>query len=83
MPIEETSPAIRHSACPHDCPSTCALEVERLDARRIGKVRGAAGNSYTAGVICEKVSRYAERVHHPDRLAQPLRRKGAKASGAF
>jgi len=59
------------------------LELERLDDRHIGKVRGAAANSYTAGVICEKVSRYAERVHHPDRLAQPLRRKGAKASGEF
>lgn len=76
-------PSVLHSACPHDCPSTCALEVERLDAARIGRVRGAAGNSYTAGVICEKVSRYAERVHHPDRLRQPLRRRGAKASGEF
>ncbi|MBK5103813.1 MAG: molybdopterin oxidoreductase family protein [Burkholderiales bacterium] len=72
-----------HSTCPHDCPSTCALELERIDDSRIGKVRGAAANSYTAGVICEKVSRYAERVHHPDRLGQPLRRKGAKASGEF
>ena len=72
-----------HSACPHDCPSTCALEVERLDARRIGRVRGAKANSYTCGVICEKVSRYAKRVHHPDRLKQPLRRKGAKGSGEF
>ena len=24
---------IVHSACPHDCPSTCALEVERLSPR--------------------------------------------------
>jgi len=69
------------SACPHDCPSTCALEVERLDANRIGKVRGAAENSYTQGVICAKVSRYAERVHHPDRLDRPLRRIGDKDVG--
>jgi anaerobic selenocysteine-containing dehydrogenase len=41
-------------------------------------VRGADSNSYTAGVICEKVGRYAERVHHPDRLLKPLKRKGAK-----
>ena len=61
------------SVCPHDCPSTCALEVERLSASRIGKVRGAASNSYTAGVVCAKVARYAERQHHPDRLAHPLR----------
>jgi anaerobic selenocysteine-containing dehydrogenase len=71
------------SACPHDCPSTCALEVELLDARTIGRIRGAADNAYTSGVICGKVARYAERVHHKDRLTTPLRRKGAKGSGEF
>jgi anaerobic selenocysteine-containing dehydrogenase len=74
---------VRASACPHDCPSTCALEVEVLDGRTIGRVRGAEENSYTAGVICAKVARYAERVHHPDRLMRPLRRKGAKGAGGF
>jgi anaerobic selenocysteine-containing dehydrogenase len=69
------------SVCPHDCPSTCALEVERLDARTIGRIRGARDNSYTAGVICAKVARYAERQHHPDRLSQPLRRIGDKGIG--
>ena len=28
------------SVCPHDCPSVCALEVERLPDGRLGKVRG-------------------------------------------
>lgn len=76
MPLETV-----HSACPHDCPSTCALEVERIDAHRIGRVRGAPDNSYTAGVVCAKVARYAERVHHPDRLTQPLRRVGDQGVG--
>jgi anaerobic selenocysteine-containing dehydrogenase len=76
-------PEIHYSACPHDCPSTCALEVEKLGPGLIGKVRGAADNSYTAGVICSKVARYAERIHHPDRLLQPLRRKGPKGSGEY
>jgi anaerobic selenocysteine-containing dehydrogenase len=71
------------TACPHDCPSTCALEVEVLDTRTIGRVRGARGNSYTDGVICAKVARYAERAHHPDRLLHPLRRTGPKGSGQF
>ncbi|WP_029009996.1 molybdopterin-containing oxidoreductase family protein [Azospirillum halopraeferens] len=71
------------TACPHDCPSTCALEVERLAPDRIGKVRGAAGNSYTAGVICAKVARYAERVHNPNRIRTPLLRTGPKGSGQW
>jgi anaerobic selenocysteine-containing dehydrogenase len=71
------------SACPHDCPSTCALDVEIISATRIGRVRGAKSHPYTAGVICEKVARYAERVHHPDRLLHPLRRTGPKGSAQF
>jgi anaerobic selenocysteine-containing dehydrogenase len=74
---------IGFSACPHDCPSTCALEVELIDERTIGRVRGAKDNDYTAGVICAKVARYAEREHHAQRLMHPLRRIGAKGSGEF
>jgi anaerobic selenocysteine-containing dehydrogenase len=70
------------SVCPHDCPSACALEVERIDGARIGRVRGAAGQSYTRGVVCAKVARYVERQHHPDRLSRPLRRIGEKGVGA-
>ncbi|MCB8836610.1 molybdopterin oxidoreductase family protein [Aurantimonas sp. VKM B-3413] len=71
------------SACPHDCPSTCALDVELLDATTVGRVRGAVENSYTAGVICAKVARYAERIHHPARLLKPLQRVGAKGAGEW
>jgi len=71
------------SVCPHDCTSTCALEVERLDARTIGRVRGSHRNPYTDGIICDKVARYAERVHHPDRLTLPLLRTGPKGSKQF
>jgi len=71
------------SACPHDCPSACVLSVERLSPTRIGRIHGNKGFDYTAGVLCAKVARYAERVHHPDRLRQPLRRVGAKGEGRF
>ena len=81
--MKAARPHVAASACPHDCPSTCALEIEILDQHTIGRVRGAAENAYTAGVICAKVARYAERAHHPDRLMRPLRRIGAKGSGQF
>src|ERR1700760_1506059 len=71
------------SVCPHDCPSACALDVDIIDAHTIGRVHGAKDDPYTAGVICEKVARYAERIHHPDRLMQPMRRTGPKGSKQF
>lgn len=72
-----------YSACPHDCPSTCALEVEMDEEGRIGRLRGSRSNPYTDGVICAKVARYTERLYHPDRVLHPLRRVGAKGSGEF
>jgi len=70
------------SVCPHDCPSACPVDVERNADGTIGRLRGAA-MPYTEGVICAKVARYAERVHHPDRILTPLERTGAKGSGVF
>ena len=80
---QHTPLRIGHSACPHDCPSTCALDVEILGDGRIGRVHGARDNSYTAGVVCAKVARYAERVNHPDRLTKPLVCAGAKGEGVW
>ena len=74
---------IRHSTCPHDCPSACALDIEVIDNSTIGRVRGSKKQSYTAGVVCAKVARYAERIHHPDRLTFPQFRVGPKGSGKF
>ncbi|MBB4285744.1 molybdopterin oxidoreductase family protein [Roseospira goensis] len=71
------------STCPHDCPSVCALSVERPAPDCIGRVHGSRANPYTDGVICAKVARYAERVHNPDRLTTPLLRDGPKGSGRF
>ncbi len=74
----------RHrSTCPHDCPSVCALDVEVIDGTTIGRIHGAKEQTYTAGVVCAKVARYAERIHHPERLMHPLRRTGPKGSGQF
>ncbi|MDB5541664.1 MAG: dehydrogenase [Devosia sp.] len=78
-----TAPRTARSVCPHDCPSTCALDVELIDSNTIGRVRGAKDDPYTAGVICEKVARYAERIHHPNRLLHPLRRTGKKGAGEW
>lgn len=74
---------IKHSTCPHDCPSACALDIEVIGGQTIGRVRGSKQQTYTAGVVCAKVARYAERIHHPERLMYPMRRTGPKGSGHF
>ncbi len=73
---------ISTSACPHDCPSTCVLEVTHTN-KELLSVRGNKNNSYTKGVVCAKVSRYAERTHSKKRLKYPLKRLGKKGSGEF
>ena len=69
-------------ACPHDCPDTCAL-ITTVDNGRAIKVHGNPAHKATDGVLCTKVSRYAERTYHPERLLTPLKRSGPKGSGQF
>ncbi|SAK83390.1 molybdopterin-containing oxidoreductase [Caballeronia hypogeia] len=70
------------AVCPHDCPDTCALRVTVKDGKAV-KVSGDPDHPPTQGVLCTKVSRYAERTHHKDRLLTPLRRVGRKGEGRF
>jgi anaerobic selenocysteine-containing dehydrogenase len=73
----------RASVCTFDCPDTCSLSVTVEDGR-IAKVRGSEAAPFTAGVICNKVARdMTAFVHGPQRILHPLRRTGAKGSGAF
>jgi anaerobic selenocysteine-containing dehydrogenase len=70
------------AACPHDCPDTCAMLVT-VEAGRAVKVQGDPAHPTTHGALCTKVSRYAERTHHPERVLHPLKRVGPKGSGRF
>ncbi len=78
--MSETTEII--GACPHDCPDTCSLITTVQDGRAV-KVRGNPAHPSTDGVLCTKVSRYAERTHHPERILTPLKRVGAKGEGRF
>ena len=70
-------------ACPHDCPDTCAWTVS-VHEGRASALTGDPDHPFTAGGLCTKVNRFLEdRVYHPDRLLQPLKRSGPKGSGAY
>ncbi|MDR5737446.1 MULTISPECIES: molybdopterin oxidoreductase family protein [unclassified Caballeronia] len=70
------------AVCPHDCPDTCAMRVTVQNGKAI-KISGDPDHPPTQGVLCTKVTRYAERTHHKDRLVTPLRRVGPKGAGKF
>src|ERR1051325_925951 len=70
------------AVCPHDCPDTCGMLVTVEDGRAT-KLRGDPDHPFTRGFLCQKVTRYLERVYHPDRLKYPQLRTGPKGSGQF
>jgi anaerobic selenocysteine-containing dehydrogenase len=80
--VDSAAPRVVRGACPHDCPDTCALRVT-VQGGRVIRVAGDPDHPPTHGALCTKVSRYAERLYHPERVLTPLRRVGAKGAGSF
>ena len=78
----DTAPTLVRGACPHDCPDTCAL-ITTVVHGVATRVQGNPDHRHTDGVLCAKVSKYAERSHHPERILTPLKRTGPKGSGQF
>jgi len=70
------------TTCPMDCPDTCALDVE-VDGDRVVAIRGRKDHPDTAGFICSKVAKFAQRQEHVDRVLYPARRVGPKGAGRF
>jgi anaerobic selenocysteine-containing dehydrogenase len=69
-------------ACPHDCPDTCAL-VSTVASGRVIKVSGAKDHPSTAGVLCTKVSRYAERTYSSDKANHTNEANWSKGFGSL
>jgi len=76
------APRTFRAACPHDCPDTCAMRVTVQDDKVI-KLHGDPDHPTTNGALCTKVSRYAERTEHAERVLRPLKRVGPKGEGKF
>ncbi len=78
----DSATTVVRAVCPHDCPDTCALQIS-VQAGRVVRVAGDPEHPPTHGVLCTKVSRYAERTYHPERVLTPLKRVGRKGEGRF
>ena len=72
----------KRSVCPYDCPDACSLLVKVENGRAI-EVVGEPQHPITQGKLCPKMRDYPATVYSPERILTPLRRTGAKGSGAF
>jgi anaerobic selenocysteine-containing dehydrogenase len=79
--MSPTTKTIR-AVCPHDCPDTCGMLVTVENGRAVG-LRGDPEHPFTKGFLCQKVSRYLDRVYHAERLKWPMKRVGQKGRGEF
>ncbi|NIR46518.1 MAG: DMSO reductase, partial [Gemmatimonadetes bacterium] len=64
----------RLTACPRNCYSTCSMRVQ-VENGRIRRIEPHPENRATPGGACLKGLSYVERVHAPDRILHPLRRR--------
>ena len=76
------SAEVVRTACPHDCPDTCAMLVTVEDGVAT-RIQGDPAMPFTEGTLCTKVAYYLERTYSPERLRFPLRRTGRKGEGRF
>ncbi len=58
------------------------MRITVEDGRVVG-VHGDPDHPATRGALCTKVSRYAQRTYHDERVLAPMKRVGPKGSGRF
>jgi anaerobic selenocysteine-containing dehydrogenase len=88
---------IKHSICPL-CRGGCGLDVRVMEAdadvirdgkagvMRMGvakKLEGNAAHPISQGKLCARGQAAIQVTYHPDRIAHPLKRAGARGSGQF
>jgi anaerobic selenocysteine-containing dehydrogenase len=54
-----------------------------VEGGRVVRIQGDPDHATTQGVLCTKVSRYAERTYHDERVTYPMKRIGTKGRGEF
>jgi len=69
--------------CPLDCAEACGMLVESDAEGRFVALRGNPAHGYSRGVLCGKTAIYGDLLRSPERLLQPLVRRGSKATGTL
>jgi anaerobic selenocysteine-containing dehydrogenase len=65
------------TACTRDCPDACGI-VATVEDGRVTRIQGDPDHPVTRGFLCYRTSRFLERQYAPDRLREPLLRRGER-----
>src|SRR5881394_350496 len=66
---------LKRTACNRDCPDACGL-IATVEDGVVTALRGDPEHPVTRGFICFRTSRFVAKQRAPERLTQPLLRKG-------
>ena len=72
---------VRRTTCSRDCPDACAILATVVDGR-VTSLRGDPDHPVTRGFLCFRTSRYPELQNGPDRITEPLVRRGGRLQRA-
>ncbi len=83
-PDEGVTPgeAVFYASSCRACPAGCGILV-RVSEGRAKKIEGNPSHPVNRGKLCARGQAALQELYHPDRLAQPLKRKGARGAGDF
>jgi len=66
---------VRRTVCNRDCPDTCSI-LATVEDGKVVKLQGDPKHPITRGFLCYRTNHFLDRQYSPDRLTQPLLRKG-------
>ncbi|MFT3770016.1 MAG: molybdopterin-dependent oxidoreductase [Minicystis sp.] len=69
------------TACTRDCPDACQI-LATVEDGRITRLRGDPAHPVTRGFLCYRTDHYLDRQYSPERLTQPLIRRGGELTPA-
>ncbi|MAG72224.1 MAG: molybdopterin-dependent oxidoreductase [Vicinamibacterales bacterium] len=84
IPEEQFIPGVEefHATLCTECPGGCGLLSRKIDGRLV-KVEGNPAHPISQGGSCARGQALPQVMYHPDRLASPLVREGARGEGRW
>lgn len=69
------SRSVKRTTCNRDCPDACSI-LATVEDGRVTALAGDPDHPITRGSLCFRTGRFLDRQYAPERLTQPLLRKG-------